>query len=91
MWPRQPRAPERCACLLDPGPVRKKGPSKGTGAMISLADLQRRIDSGELSPDAAIARSREAVDAQNKTIGAFVCRSDNPRAASTGRLRGIAV
>ena len=59
--------------------------------MISLAELQRRIDSGELSPDAAIAQSREAIDAQDKTIGAFVCRSENPRAAGTGPLRGIAV
>ena len=59
--------------------------------MISLAELQRRIDSGDLSPDAAIAQSREAIDAQDKTIGAFVCRSENPRAAGGGRLRGIAV
>jgi Asp-tRNA(Asn)/Glu-tRNA(Gln) amidotransferase A subunit family amidase len=59
--------------------------------MISLAQLQRRIDSGELSPDAAIARSCEAIDAQEKTIGAFVCRSEDPRAAGSGRLRGIAV
>src|SRR6202142_3538202 len=59
--------------------------------MISLAELQRRIDSGELSPDAAIAQSREAIDAQDRTIGAFVCRSENPHAADAGRLRGIAV
>src|SRR6202030_1888558 len=59
--------------------------------MISLAELQRHIDSGELSPEAAIARSCDAIDAQDKTIGAFVCRSENPRAAGTGRLRGIAV
>src|SRR3984957_11270692 len=59
--------------------------------MISLAELQRRIDSGELSPEAAIARSCDAIDAQDKTIGAFVCRSEKPRAAGTGRLRGIAV
>jgi Asp-tRNA(Asn)/Glu-tRNA(Gln) amidotransferase A subunit family amidase len=59
--------------------------------MISLAELQRRIDSGELSPDAAIARSCEAIDAQDKTIGAFVSRSESPRAAGTGPLRGIAV
>ena len=59
--------------------------------MISLAELQRRIDSGELSPDAAIAQSREAIDAQDKTIGAFVCRSENPRAVGAGPLRGIAV
>src|ERR1700692_2338939 len=59
--------------------------------MISLADLQRRIASGELSADAAIAQSREAIEAQDKTIGAFVCRADNVRAADTGPLRGIAV
>src|SRR5258708_30429833 len=59
--------------------------------MISLADLQRRIDSSELSPDAAIAQSREAIGAQEKTIGAFVCHSETARAASAGPLRGIAV
>src|SRR3984893_16937250 len=59
--------------------------------MISLAELQRHIDSGELSPEAASARSCDAIDAQDKTIGAFVCRSEKPRAAGTGRLRGIAV
>lgn len=59
--------------------------------MISLADLQRRIESGELSADAAIARSLEAIGAQDKTIGAFVCHADNLRAASSGPLRGIAV
>ena len=41
--------------------------------MISLADLQRRIAQGDLSADAAIAQSREAIAAQEKTIGAFVC------------------
>jgi Asp-tRNA(Asn)/Glu-tRNA(Gln) amidotransferase A subunit family amidase len=59
--------------------------------MISLAELQRRIDSGELSPDAAVAQSIEAIDAHEKTIGAFVCRPETVRAASTGTLRGIAV
>ena len=59
--------------------------------MVSLVELQRRIDSGELSPEAAIARSCDAIDAQDKTIGAFVCRSEKPRAAGTGPLRGIAV
>jgi Asp-tRNA(Asn)/Glu-tRNA(Gln) amidotransferase A subunit family amidase len=59
--------------------------------MISLAELQRHIDSGELSPDAAIAQSCEAIDAQENTIGAFVCRSKNPRAVGTGPLRGVAV
>jgi Asp-tRNA(Asn)/Glu-tRNA(Gln) amidotransferase A subunit family amidase len=59
--------------------------------MMSLAELQRRIDSGELSADAAIARSSEAIGARDKTIGAFVCRDENARGASTGPLRGIAV
>jgi Asp-tRNA(Asn)/Glu-tRNA(Gln) amidotransferase A subunit family amidase len=59
--------------------------------MISLAELQRRIDSGDLSADAAITQSCEAIGAHDKTIGAFVCRAKNARAASTGPLRGIAV
>jgi len=59
--------------------------------MISLAELQRRIDSGDLSAEAAIAQSVAAIDRHEKTIGAFVCRAENPRAASAGPLRGIAV
>ena len=59
--------------------------------MISLADLQRRIESGELSADAAIAQSNEATDAQEKAIGAFVRRAENLRAQNAGPLRGIAV
>src|SRR3977135_735230 len=60
-------------------------------AMISLAELQRRIDSGALSPEAAITQSLEAIGAHDKTIGAFVCRAETGRAASAGPLRGIAV
>ena len=63
--------------------------------MISLAELQRRIDSGELSPDAAIAQSLEAIEAQEKTIGAFVCRAEHrtrgkqrPAARHRGRHQG---
>ena len=59
--------------------------------MISLAELQRRIDRGELSPEAAIAQSVQAIEAKEKAVGAFVCRAANPRAASQGPLRGIAV
>src|SRR6202163_1377184 len=59
--------------------------------MMSLAELQRRIDHGDLSADAAIARSCEATDEHDKTIGAFVCRVKEAHAASTGPLRGIAV
>jgi Asp-tRNA(Asn)/Glu-tRNA(Gln) amidotransferase A subunit family amidase len=59
--------------------------------MISLAELQRRIESGELSADEAIVRSSVAIAAREETIGAFVCRAESPRAASAGPLRGIAV
>jgi Asp-tRNA(Asn)/Glu-tRNA(Gln) amidotransferase A subunit family amidase len=59
--------------------------------MISLAELQRRIAQGDLSPEAALAQSCEAIDAQEKTIGAFACRAESPRAAGSGPLRGIAV
>jgi Asp-tRNA(Asn)/Glu-tRNA(Gln) amidotransferase A subunit family amidase len=59
--------------------------------MMSLAELQRRIDSGDLSADAAIAQSLEAIGAHDKTIGAFVCRNEAVRAANAGPLRGIAV
>src|ERR1700681_4071478 len=59
--------------------------------MISLAELQRRIDSSELSVDAAIAQSVEATDVLDKKIGAFVCRAEAVRPASAGPLRGIAV
>src|SRR5215207_4610101 len=59
--------------------------------MISLADLQRRIASGDLSADAAIAQSQEAIGAQDQALGAFVCRDAIARAATAGPLRGIAV
>src|SRR3954468_17702572 len=59
--------------------------------MLSLAELQRRIASGELSADAAITQSLEAIDAQENAIGAFVHRAQNPRAQNSGPLRGIAV
>ncbi|WP_407174923.1 amidase [Bradyrhizobium sp. STM 3562] len=59
--------------------------------MISVSDLKRRIDHGELSPDAALAQSLEAIEIQEKAIGAFVHRAKAPRAAGAGPLRGIAV
>ena len=59
--------------------------------MISLADLQRRIAKGELSADAAIAQSLQAIAGQDKAIGAFVCHRIAAHAPSAGPLRGIAV
>src|SRR3954453_5305849 len=59
--------------------------------MLSLAELQRRIDAGDMSVDAALALSLEAIEAQDTSIGAFVCRTKNARAQNAGPLRGIAV
>ena len=59
--------------------------------MISLADLQRRIDAGRLSPQEAIARSLELIAEHDNTIGAFVRHDHAARAAERGPLRGIAV
>src|SRR6266436_7780960 len=84
---------EDIAALARSRPVRESCTvfARGTMPMISLAELQRRIDSGDLSADAAISQSLDAIDAQDKTIGAFVCRAKTVRAADTGPLRGIAV
>lgn len=59
--------------------------------MISVADLQRRIEKGELSPDAAVAQSLDAIETRDKEIGAFVCHAKSARPAEGGPLRGIAV
>ena len=59
--------------------------------MISLAQLQRQIDSGESSPQAAINQSLEAIAAQDKNIGAFVHHDAAARASDQGPLRGLAV
>src|ERR1700761_9572698 len=59
--------------------------------MKSLAELQRRISSGDLSPQTAIAQSIEAVGADARTVGAFVRHDPNARAGNDGPLRGIAV
>jgi Asp-tRNA(Asn)/Glu-tRNA(Gln) amidotransferase A subunit family amidase len=59
--------------------------------MISLADQQRRIEQGALTPEAALAESLAAIEAQEGTIKAFVVRAKNPKAQSKGPLRGIAV
>src|SRR6185295_9138123 len=46
---------------------------------------------GALAPDAAITQSLDAIAAQDKTIGAFVCHDAQARAQDAGPLRGIAV
>jgi len=59
--------------------------------MISLADLQQRIEQGALSPEAAIGRSLDAIRVDDKTIGAFVRHDENAPAQTAGPLRGVAV
>jgi Asp-tRNA(Asn)/Glu-tRNA(Gln) amidotransferase A subunit family amidase len=59
--------------------------------MMSLAELQRRIEQGDLSAAAAVSRSVEAIGAKDSAIGAFVCHAENAGAAAAGPLRGIAV
>ncbi|WP_431203633.1 amidase [Bradyrhizobium betae] len=59
--------------------------------MISLADLQRRIEAGELSPDDAIAQSHAAIEAKEKGVHAFVRHDKSAKAQASGPLRGIAV
>ena len=59
--------------------------------MISLADLQRRIEAGELSPDAAIAQSHAAIEAKEKDIRAFVRHDKSAKAQGSGPLRGLGV
>src|SRR5258708_18963253 len=44
-------------------PYKRSSLREGTMTMISLAKLQRRIDSGDLSADAAIDQSPEAIGA----------------------------
>ena len=66
-------------------------PDEGNAAMISLADLQRRIANGEISADAAIAQTIEAIDVREKDVRAFVCHAGSARAQTSGPLRGIAV
>ncbi|WP_050627450.1 amidase [Bradyrhizobium viridifuturi] len=59
--------------------------------MISLADLTTRIEQGALSPETAVRQSLQAIAAQDKAIGAFVCHDASARTQAAGPLRGIAV
>lgn len=59
--------------------------------VISLADLQRRIEANEVSVQAAIAQAQERIAAKDQGIGAFVCHDPSAIAATAGPLRGIAV
>jgi Asp-tRNA(Asn)/Glu-tRNA(Gln) amidotransferase A subunit family amidase len=59
-------------------------------AMLSLLDLLRRIESGDLTPETAVRVSRDAIRAREDEVRAFVCL-DPAGAPGDGPLRGIAV
>jgi len=59
--------------------------------MISLLDILRRIDSGQTTPQAAIAATLDLIAEKEPGIRAFVHLDEHPAAASDGALRGIAV
>ena len=57
--------------------------------MLSILDLLRRMDAGELTPEGAVRLSREAIAAADDDIGAFVT-VDHAATIREGALRGIA-
>jgi Asp-tRNA(Asn)/Glu-tRNA(Gln) amidotransferase A subunit family amidase len=58
--------------------------------MLSILDLLRRMDAGELTPDGAVRLSREAIAAADDDIGAFVTVDHAATIRREGALRGIA-
>src|SRR5687767_9933867 len=58
--------------------------------MISLLDILRRIDAGELTPEQALRASTEAIAERDGEFKAFVHLAENPTAGQ-GALAGIAV
>jgi Asp-tRNA(Asn)/Glu-tRNA(Gln) amidotransferase A subunit family amidase len=59
--------------------------------MLSLLDLLRRMDAGDLTPAASLRAAHEAIAAGDQEIEAFVHVDGAARASSEGPLRGIAV
>lgn len=59
--------------------------------MLSLVDLRTRIESGDLTPERAVALSREAIAERDPAIRAIVCADPSPVIVSDGALAGIAV
>jgi Asp-tRNA(Asn)/Glu-tRNA(Gln) amidotransferase A subunit family amidase len=59
--------------------------------MLSILDLIRRIDAGDLTPDSALRLSREAILMQDEAIRAFVTVDHAAPLGPRGPLQGIAV
>src|SRR5215472_15996400 len=68
-----------------------------TMRMLSALDLARRIEAGELTPEAVIDLCAEAIAARESEIGAFIAldldaaRANTKDAAARGPLRGLPV
>lgn len=59
--------------------------------MLSLLSLRNRITAGGLSPEGAIALTRDAIAAREPEVGALVSLDPAPAVPGTGPLAGIAV
>jgi Asp-tRNA(Asn)/Glu-tRNA(Gln) amidotransferase A subunit family amidase len=59
--------------------------------MLSILDLLRRIDAGNLTPDAALRLSRDAILAQDDAIRAFAIVDHAASTGGAGPLRGVTV
>ena len=59
--------------------------------MLSLVDLRSRLDSGALTPEAAIRLAQDAIAAREPEVGALASRLTEPRVPASGPLAGIAV
>jgi Asp-tRNA(Asn)/Glu-tRNA(Gln) amidotransferase A subunit family amidase len=59
--------------------------------MLSLLDLLRRMDAGDLTPEGAVRLAREAILAEDEAIRAFVAVDAAAPVVREGPLRGIAI
>jgi Asp-tRNA(Asn)/Glu-tRNA(Gln) amidotransferase A subunit family amidase len=59
--------------------------------MLSILDLLRRMDAGDVTPAASIRAAHEAIVAGDRDIEAFVHVDGAARASAEGPLRGVAV
>ncbi len=59
--------------------------------MLSILDLRRRIENGELTPEGAVRLTREALIAEDDALGAFVTVDHAAVISRKGPLSGIAV
>ncbi|MCC5978230.1 MAG: amidase [Salinarimonas sp.] len=59
--------------------------------MLSLLDLLRRIDAGQISPQSAVSHCLDLIEAKEYTVRAFTHIDTHAAASTEGPLRGIAV